>query len=276
MKNLIIFRTCKEEQRDVITDLKANSTKISGQSSDAKRYSVIIIGATSGIGEALARLYTEKEYIVGITGRREERLRKLKQELGASCFIQKMDVAQVEQAVDAFHKLIKEMGVTPDVVILNAGIGNNNRKYELSTELETIDINIRGFTALAQTAYHMMKENGHGTLAGVSSVASYFGYGKAAAYNASKSYVSRYLSGIRHKARLDDWRLHVVDLRPGFIETQMIEDRPAFWVISADKCAESMYKAICKGKKVAHVPARWFWIGLIARLVPDSIIQRLG
>ena len=246
------------------------------ESDDTKRYSVIIIGATSGIGEALARLYIKKEYIVGLTGRRENKLKALQEELGKDSFIQPMDVADVESSVEAFHSLVTKMGVSPDVVILNAGVGNYNKAYDLTPDLETIDINIKGFAALAQTAYQEMKKRGHGTLVGVSSVASYFGYGRAAAYNASKAFVTRYLSGIRHKARLDDWRLHVVDIRPGFIETPMIENRPAFLVISAEKCAQIMYKAICRGKKVAHVPGRWFWIGLLIRLIPDSIIQRFG
>lgn len=246
------------------------------ESDDIKRYSVIIIGATSGIGEALARLYIEKEYFVGLTGRREQKLKTLQDELGEQCFIEKMDVSNIESSKEAFHSLVKKMGIPPDIVILNAGVGNYNKTYDLEPELETIDINIRGFAALARVAYHEMKKQGHGTLVGVSSVASYFGYGRAAAYNASKAFVSRYLSGIRHKARLDEWRLHVVDIRPGFIETPMIENRPAFLVISAERCAKLMYRAICRGKKTAHVPGRWFWIGLLARLIPDSIIQRFG
>src|SRR5690625_6663767 len=84
---------------------------------------MIIIGATSGIGESLARLAIREGYTVGGTGRRVERLKQLKAELGDSFYFRQMDVSQLKSASEILHELITEMGGM-DIIVLNAGISN--------------------------------------------------------------------------------------------------------------------------------------------------------
>lgn len=84
---------------------------------------VVIIGATSGIGQATAKEFASRGYTVGITGRRTERLQSIKSEIGASIYIQSMDISQPEEAQQQLQELINQMGGV-DIVILNAGTGN--------------------------------------------------------------------------------------------------------------------------------------------------------
>lgn len=235
----------------------------------------IIIGATSGIGKAIARKLSENGYEIGITGRRTELLEQLSNEISSRVYFHKMDVSKAENAITIFSNLVNEMG-SVDLVIINAGIGNNNRDYQWEIERQTIDVNIRGFTAIANIAFNYFENQGHGHIVGISSVASHFSYGKATAYNASKAFVSNYLKGLRYKAFQRNSNIIITDVRPGFVDTPMtMNNKGMFWVIGADKAAKLIYHAIEKGKKQAYIPARWRIIAWLLHVVPEGIFKRI-
>ncbi|MCW8877564.1 MAG: SDR family NAD(P)-dependent oxidoreductase, partial [Kangiellaceae bacterium] len=116
-----------------------------------KSLKIVIVGATSGLGEALAIHYLRQGHSVGITGRRLNKLTSLQQRFLGRVFIKQMDVTLAGQAVIQLNHLIDKMeGV--DLIVLNAGIGSINHELDWKIEQQTIDTNISGFTALAMTA----------------------------------------------------------------------------------------------------------------------------
>ncbi len=235
----------------------------------------IIIGATSGIGKALAFELSHNGYNLGITGRRTELLKQLVNDISTDAHYRTMDVTEAEEAIQLFQDLVAEMdGV--DLVIINAGMGNNNRDYKWEIERQTIDVNVRGFVAIANAAFNYFDKQERGHLVGISSVASHFSYGKATAYNASKAFVSNYLKGLRYKAFQKKNKIIITDIRPGFIATPMTEqNKGMFWVINADESARLILKTITRKKKVAYIPSRWRLMAWILRIVPESIFKRL-
>ena len=236
----------------------------------------IIIGATSGIGEALAKVYADKGYTLGLTGRRIEKLEVLQKALPVPVYIQQMDVTQFETAQQQLLELIKKMGDDVDIIIVNAGVGEVTSTWE--KERRIIDTNTTGFAAMMNTAYHYFKTSGRkGSIAGISSVASVRGGGLSTAYHATKAFASSYMQGLRYKIQRKKMPVSVTDIRPGFVKTPMTEaNETMFWVASADKAALQIYQAIAHKQKVAYITRRWRLVAWIMRLIPDFLFGRVA
>lgn len=235
----------------------------------------IIIGASSGIGRALARELHARGYSIGVTGRRVERLEELRTELGSRIFPQFMDVTLTDDSTEQLHQLIHAMGGM-DILILNAGVSNLRDQPGRENELNVVDVNVRGFANLAFTGFNYFEKRGHGQLVGVSSIASMFGWGLSAAYNASKAFVRIYLQGYRQKANHSDADITVTDLQPGFVESEMTEGRRGiFWVAPADKAARQMADAIERKRNHAYITRRWRLIGWLLKIIPESLWNRM-
>lgn len=236
---------------------------------------VIIIGATSGIGKALAIEMHERGYSVGLTGRRTDRLEKLQNDLEERVFTAYMDVTRLDEAIRQLHRLIDGMSGM-DVIVLNAGVSNLKGSNDLETELQVIEVNVRGFAALANESFAYFEEQGHGQLVGVSSIASMFGWGLSAPYNASKAFVRNYLQGYRQKANHSDADITVTDLQPGFVESEMTKGRDnLFWVATAEQAARQMADAIEQMSDHAYITRRWRLVAWLLKIIPDGIWNRM-
>lgn len=236
---------------------------------------VIIIGATSGIGKALARELHQRGCMVGLTGRRIERLEELKTGLGSRAYIQFMDVAQPLEAIQHLKTLIAEMKGM-DIIVLNAGVSNFQESTNWETERTVIDVNVRGFAALANFSFGYFEKEGSGHIVGVSSIASLFGYGLSAAYNASKAFVSNYLQGYRQRANHSRAKITVTDIKPGFVASEMTEGKKGmFWVADTDKAARQMADAIESKRNHAYITKRWRLMAWLLKLIPDWILDRM-
>jgi short-subunit dehydrogenase len=138
----------------------------------------IIIGATSGIGKELAKVMSRNNYIVGIAGRRTHLLEEIKESLPNNSFAKHIDVTKPDEAMNQLNCLISEMeGV--DLIVISSGVGFINRKLHWSIEQETIDVNVSGFTAMANVAMRYFLSKGAGHLVGISSIAALRGDGNS-------------------------------------------------------------------------------------------------
>lgn len=228
---------------------------------------VLIIGATTGIGRELARQYAQKGWSVGATGRRLEHLESLKNEFPGQVFIRKHDVTDADSLLK-INELAVEMGGF-DVFIYNSGFGQFNRELDFKIEKTTIDVNVTGFTECIGWGYNFLKKQGHGTLVGISSVASQRGGFRAPAYNASKAFMASYLQGLAGKAHKENRKIAVVDIRPGYVLTPMTEQNPSmFWVSSVEKATRQIIAAIERKAGVAYVTKRWRLMAFFMRNMP--------
>lgn len=218
---------------------------------------------------------SEDNVTLGLTGRRSEKLESLQAELPGDSFIMQMDVANVDEAVDKLNTLIERMeGV--DTVVINAGVGGANHDYQLGTELYLIDINVRGFVAMANTAVHYFSETGHGHVVGISSVASLLPNPRNSAYNASKAFISNYMTGLNMKIRLWGKDILVTDIRPGFVYTPLTKGNTGmFWVSDSMKASRQIYSAIKKRRRVAYITKRWRLVAWLLKIIPDVFFVRI-
>lgn len=237
---------------------------------------VAIIGATSGIGRALAVKMHNRGYTVGATGRRLERLQELEQHLETRIHTQFMDVVELDDAIDQLDQLQKDMGGL-DIIVLNAGVSNYQKEsVGRQADLHVIDVNVRGFANLASYSYDFFVEQGHGHLVGISSVAGLFGWGLNIPYNASKSFVNTYLQGYRQKANHSDANISISTILPGFVESEMTEGKKGmFWVAPVEKAADQIANAIKKQKNESYITKRWQLAAWLVKLIPNWVWNRM-
>jgi len=234
----------------------------------------IIIGATSGIGQALAELLLQNDYMIGVTGRREMLLDTLKEKNPDRVFVKRMDIQDLSAIEVSCKELVDQMGGL-DLMIISAGIGEENKNLNFEIEHDVIKTNVQGFTCLADWGMRYFKKQGHGHLVNISSIAGIRGNGIAPSYNATKAYQINYLEGLRINAKDFGSSIHVTDVRPGFVDTAMAKGDGLFWVAPVEKAAKQIYRAIQLKKQVVYVSKRWKLIGILLKLIPYSLLKRL-
>lgn len=230
----------------------------------------IVVGATSGIGLALARKLAADNHQVGITGRRKNILDELSITFLTQCF----DVAVTENIEMHLNELTgKLQGL--DLLIISAGTGDINESLDFELEKQMIDTNVSGFTRIADWAYRYFEKQGSGQLVAISSVAGLRGSRQAPAYSATKSYQINYMEGLRQKSNKGTSGITITDIRPGFVDTKMAKSPVKFWVSSVDKAADQIYGAIKNKRHVVYISRRWRIIAWIVKWIPGFLYARL-
>ncbi len=234
----------------------------------SNRKKAVIIGASSGIGRALAQALCREGYDLGLASRRLELLLELQKELPAASFVRPLDLNRLEESVRVLEDLVKDLNGM-DLLVFNSGINVTNPDFQLNEELATVQVNLLGFLAMANTAVRYFFRQGHGHLVGISSIAALRGGGRAPAYNASKAFMSNYLAGLRQKYSP---QITVTDIRPGYVRTEMISRmKGVFWAASPEKAAQQIAQAIVRKKKIAYITKRWFWVASFFKILPDPL-----
>jgi len=233
----------------------------------------IIIGATSGIGKGLAKLLTENNYKIGLTGRRFELLNELKIE-NPNFYIKPFDNNDTNVVGQKLDELVTELGGL-DLLIISSGIGDINESLDFEIEKRTIDTNVLGFTCVADWAFNYFEKQKSGHLVAISSIGGLRGSRQAPAYNATKAYQINYLEGLRQKAKKLNASIFVTDIRPGLVDTEMAKGDGLFWVMPVEKTVRQILQAKIDKKKVTYVTKRWRIIATILKQIPRLIYDRM-
>jgi short-subunit dehydrogenase len=243
---------------------------------------VVITGASSGIGRALAMEFARRGYHLGLTARRLSVLEELREELQhvgdspLNISIAPLDVDQISSVGPALHRLFDQLGHV-DTVVVNAGINTLTTigKGNLLKEQQLLQTNLLGAIATVNAAAEYFITAGSGHIVGISSLASLQPMPKQAAYCASKAGFSMYLDAA--KIELKRHNINITKILPGFVITNIMPKIDKYpFAITAIKAAKEMANAIEKGKAVAVVPAfPWKWLRPLFGHIPDSLWKRL-
>lgn len=234
---------------------------------------VIIIGATSGIGLEVAKCYLKAGWQVGVAGRREEELEKIRQSAPEQVFTQKIDVTH-EDAPQRLRQLIDKMG-SMDLFLLSSGTGKQNPSLRPDIELQTAATNVSGFMRMLNAAYHYFEEQGKGHIAAISSIAGTKGMGSAPAYSATKRFQNTYIDALDQLAHMNKVDITFTDIRPGFVATPLLKDDKYPLLMRAPQVASQIVKAISRRKRVAVIDWRYQILVFFWRLIPRWIWVRL-
>jgi len=235
---------------------------------------IIIVGATSGIGRELARIYAAAGNLVGVTGRRQELLHSLQVEYPNLIVTESFDVTGSE-SISHLEKLIGKLGGL-DLLIYNSGYGDISESLNWEIEKKTTELNVNAFIGVVVYTFNYFVRQGHGHLATTSSIASIRGNAQAPAYSASKAFQSVYFEGLHIKAKKTKLPIFVTDIQPGFVDTAMAKADKRFWVQPVDKAARQIVAAIEKKKWRVYITRRWWLVAKIFKWIPDWVYHRMG
>ncbi|MFA5880226.1 MAG: SDR family NAD(P)-dependent oxidoreductase [Candidatus Margulisiibacteriota bacterium] len=216
----------------------------------------IIIGASSGIGKALAFELSNRGYILGIAARKVDILKGIQKELPNKSFVHYLDVANPTEAKKNLDALIKEIGQV-DLIIINAGVGAMSKTPDWEQEKFVLEVNVIGFVAMAIASANYFLKQGVGHIVGISSIAGLLYEADASSYAASKAFVSNYLKGLRVKLSHLNKKIIITDIKPGYVETPLIKDveiKP--FVLQPEKAARLIADAIETKKRRVYIPKR--------------------
>jgi len=240
---------------------------------------IIIIGATSGIGLELAKLYIQNGDRVGATGRRNHLLSELQEEFPDHVVTECFDVMGQEN-IPHLESLIEKLGGL-DILIYNSGFGNISDNLDWAIDKQTTQTNVNGFIEIINYAFNYFVRQGRGQIAATSSIASVRGNSKAPAYSASKAFMSTYMEGLHFKARRLEKRnpkitVSITDIQPGFVNTKMAKGKIRFWQAPLEKASRQIFAAIKNKKRKVYITHRWRMVAWILKWLPYRILRRIA
>jgi len=238
---------------------------------------LVITGASSGLGLALARHYLARGATVAAFARRVDLLQTLAAEFPGKCFCYPLDVRDSTAMQNAAADFIARAGV-PDIVIANAGVSVGTLTEfaeDLDAFQQVMDINVLGMAKTFQPFVAAMRTAQRGKLVGIASVAGLRGLPGASAYSASKAAAISYLESLRVELR--GTGVQVVTLCPGYIKTPMTDINPYAmpFILEADDAAQRMAKLIERGVARAIVPWQMGIVGWGLTHLPNWLFDRL-
>ncbi len=223
-----------------------------------KHNNVVIIGASQGIGKALAMEYAAHNTKLVLLSRNTASIESIAEDIksnGGECYIKKCDVTSFGEVKDGIEFAVSKLG-NLDLVIINSGIGGPNwmDKFSSSDFVKSFEVNTFGIAYALEVLIPIMKKQGYGTIAGVTSLADIRGYGGSSSYSASKAAGSILLESAR--VELKKHNIRVITVRPGFVKTAMT-DKNEFkmpLLMQPPKAARIIRKKIEKGRSVVQFP----------------------
>ena len=241
----------------------------------------MVVGASSGIGEAIARRLGAAGVQVALVARREDELRRIAAEIDEAAgetrtavFVH--DVRATGEVPELFQEVARVLGGL-DLVVYAAGALEKVGPDEYNTEKDRtmLDVNLGGAVAWLNLAAERFARLERGTIVGIGSVAGDRGRSGNPVYCTSKAGLHAYLEALRNRVAASGVR--VVTIKPGFVDTAMTRGMDGlFWVITPDRAAEIILRAARRGAVTAYVPARWRLVMAVIKSIPSVIFRRLG
>ncbi|MGH8704556.1 MAG: SDR family oxidoreductase [Burkholderiales bacterium] len=239
---------------------------------------VFITGASSGLGEALARRYAGPGTILGLAARRRELLDALAGELPGECALYPVDVCDPAALGAAARDFVGRCGA-PELVIASAGVSVGTRGEDpgdVEKLRRVLEVNVAGLAATLAAFAPAMRAAGRGTLCGIASVAGFRGLPGAGAYSASKAAAIAWLEALR--AELAGSGVSVVTICPGYIDTPMtrVNRYRMPFLLPADEAARRIARAIEAKRRLAVIPWQMALVSLALRALPGWLYDRLA
>jgi decaprenylphospho-beta-D-erythro-pentofuranosid-2-ulose 2-reductase len=241
---------------------------------------ILVIGATSAIAEATARLLAERGAAFHLVARNELRLRAVAADLqvrGAhhvSCSV--MDANEFERHEAMIERAVSALGGL-DIALIAHGTLSKQRACEESSDLTLRELttNALSVIALATRVAEIFARQRSGTLVVISSVAGDRGRRSNYVYGSAKAMVTAFMSGLRQ--RLHACGANAITIKPGFVDTPMTAAFPKgpLWA-KPERIAAGIVRAIDRKRSVVYLPFFWRPVMLAIRLVPEAIFKRLA
>jgi short-subunit dehydrogenase len=241
---------------------------------------IALLGATKGMGRALARLMAERGDTLALLGRDRADLDRSARDLDvrggrARVAIAECDLERPETFAPALDAAETALGGL-EAVVVSAGMFSTQDRLEADPELarRLLLVDFTNTVAFCEEARRRLLARGGGTLCVLSSVAGERGRKPVVLYGAAKAGLTRYLEGLDHRFRSAG--LRTVCVKPGFVRTSMTDGLPVPpFAGEPEAVARRILRAIDAGTPVVYVPGVWRWVMLVIRLLPRAVMRRV-
>ncbi len=239
---------------------------------------IIIVGASSGIGAALAVEMAKPGRVVGLVARRRPELDAVAAQVtarGAQAIVHTCDASDDAAVAACWRALLTDVGGC-DALVYSSGVMPEvgPREFDIAKDRQIIEVNVIGAMAWLNLGAAHLADQGRGVLCGLGSVAGDRGRRQAPAYGASKAALHTYLESLRN--RLSVLGVHVVTIKPGPVRTPMLGDRKLPLTVSAEVAARRIAVALERGENTVYVHAGYRLIMGILRCIPSFVFRRLA
>jgi short-subunit dehydrogenase len=247
----------------------------------APRRRGIVIGASAGLGAALARKLAGEGYSLALLARSQDKLETLCNEINTNGQLVRAyvhDISEYAKTADQLRKIVADLGGL-DLVVFVAGVNyppGGIDKYNFENDRRMIEVNLIGAMAWLSPIAEMFQSAKAGQIVGIASVAGDRGRVGNPGYNTSKAGLATYLEAMRN--RLTRHGVNVLTVKPGFMKTEMMKTAQGAtpFAIEPEKAADDILKAMKKRKQVIYTASIWRWIMLVIHHVPSFIFRRLS
>ncbi|MBO6199621.1 MAG: SDR family oxidoreductase [Psychrobacter sp.] len=246
---------------------------------------ILITGASSGLGEGMAKLFAKLGYNLAICARRTDRLENLKTELSAQypdirIEYRVLDVSDYDAIFEVFDAFAADFGYI-DRVVVNAGVGDSRRigKGRFDTNRKTVEINFISALAQCEAAMNIFRAQNSGHLVVISSMSAMRGLPKhLTAYGASKAGLAHLAEGIRADMLLTKLPIKVSTIYPGYERTEINENaKPLPFEVDAETGTKAIVAAIEAEVDEACVPSLpWSIVGQAMKHLPLQVVNRVS
>lgn len=236
---------------------------------------VVIMGASSGIGLAVAEALASRGVKTGLAARHTRELHALKEKYPDCVEYESIDVTP-HDAPKKLQELIDKLGGM-DIYFHVSGIGYSNPTLDPNREAEVIATNAAGFARMISAAFDYYRDNQRkGQIVAVTSVAGTNGIGQMSAYSASKKCAQTYLVALEQLANAQNLPITFTDIRPGWIRTPLLDpDKSYPMEMTLDYVVPQIIKAIVKHPRVAYIDARWGALCAAWKAIPDALWTKM-
>ncbi len=235
----------------------------------------IVIGASSGIGREVAKLLLADGWLVGIAARREDLLMEVKAINPGMIEVMRIDVTAAD-AQERLLELAKRLGGV-NLFVYCSGIGKQNPELDTGLELTTVDVNVKGFTAMIGTIFNYMAENLGGDIAVISSIAGTKGLGVAPSYSATKAFQNTYIQALEQLSNMCRLHIRFTDIRPGFVDTDLLSGSGRYpMLMQKEAVAREMLRAVYAHRHVHVIDWRYRLLVFAWRLMPRWLWRRMN
>ncbi len=239
---------------------------------------ILIFGATSAIAEAVAARYAVAGNRFFLIARNSEKLAALCERLSGAGAVEtaRADLARLEDHPGLIEAAFNWLQ-TVDLVLIAHGTLPDQARCEQDVEAALEALNVNGLSpiSLLTELAPRMREQAHGTVAVITSVAGDRGRPSNYVYGTAKAMVSAFLQGLRGK--LHGAGVHVIDIRPGLVDSPMTAHLPKGPLFATpDRVASGIVNAVARKRHTVYVPGWWRIIMEIVQWLPDSIFKRLN
>jgi len=247
---------------------------------DLRGKTILLTGASSGIGLALSRILAKEKVKLALLARRENILRRLADELKSSGSVilpLQCDVSKKEDIRKSYLEVKSQFGQV-DIAILNSGYSHRAgvEHFDVDVARDIFDVNVFGLLYFIEELLPDFTRRKEGVILGVSSLSDCRGFPRSGFYNASKTATTYLLESLR--IELKKYHIKVITVKPGFVKTEMTEKNQYYmpFLMPAQRAAAIIVRGLKKEKRLIQFPLPMVLGTKLLKAMPDFMFERIA